>query len=60
MQNHSRSAKSKDAVTVLPLELRGTNNLCNLHSSIDPLFDTHIINNVIKRFIMLYAHIETS
>jgi hypothetical protein len=60
MQNHSRSAKSKDAVTVLPLELRGTNNLCNFHSSIESLYDTRIINNVIKRFIMLYAHSETT
>jgi hypothetical protein len=60
MQNQSRSAKSKDAVTVLPLELRGTDNLCNFHSSIESLFDTHTINNVIKRFSMLYAHSETS
>jgi len=41
MQNKGRSAKSKDAVTLVPPELRGTDNLCNFHSSIDLLFDTH-------------------
>ena len=59
-ESRCRSAKSKDAVTLLPLELRGTTNLCNFHASIDPLFDTHIINNVIKGFSMLYANFETS
>jgi hypothetical protein len=36
-ESRCRSAKSKDAVTLLPLELRGTSNLCNFHSSIESL-----------------------